>query len=147
VIRAAAPDDLPALIEMGRAFNEEAGYAESVPFDPDSFHLSLVLLGKAERLLVGEMEGRVVSMAAVGVLPALVNHNVACAREAFWYVLPEYRRGIGKKLLAALECTAKNQGATFFDGVAEEGARSTALARIYTGRDYNLIERIFRKRL
>ncbi len=145
MIRAALPVDLPALIEMGRAFNEEAGYAESVPFDDLSFALTLGTLGEANLLLVVENEGEVIGMAAADVAPAICNHAVRVGREAFWYLKPGQRKGIGKKLLSALECAAKSHGATFFDVVAEDGKRSTALARIYGAAGYSPTEHTFRK--
>jgi hypothetical protein len=132
---------------MGRAYNEEAGYAEAVPFDAESFAVTLGILGHAELLLVVENEGQVIGMAAASVAPSIFNQGVLIGRGPLWYVLPEHRKGTVKNLLSALECAAKNQGAAFFDAVAESGARSTPLARIYSGRGYNLTETTFRKRL
>jgi GNAT superfamily N-acetyltransferase len=147
MIRAATPADEPALLEMGRAFNEEAGYAESVPFDEVSFKLTLGALGAADLLFVVERDGRVIGMAAADVGPSICNRAVKIGREAFWYVQPEHRKGVGKKLLHALECAAKNHGATFFDVVAEVGKRDLALARIYEAAGFSPAERTFRKRL
>jgi GNAT superfamily N-acetyltransferase len=86
-------------------------------------------------------------MAAADVAPSLCNHGVRVGQEAFWYVKPTHRKGVGKKLLAALECAAKSQGAAFFDVVAEDGERSQALARIYEAAGYNPKLRTFRKGL
>lgn len=147
MIRHAKPDDVPALLEMGRAFNEEAGYSASVPFCAESFAVTLGALGRAELLIVAEKEGIVVGMAAADVGPSICNHGVRVGRETFWYVRPDHRKGIGKKLLSALECAALKHGATFFDVVAEDGKRSEALARIYRAASYSPTERTFRKRL
>ncbi len=147
MIRASKPDDLPALVELGRAFNLEADYAESVPFCPLSFGHTLACFGTAGLLVVVEEDGAVVGMAAADVAPSIANHAVRIGREAFWYIAPAHRKGIGKQLLAALECAAKNHGAMFFDVVAEDGKRSDALARIYRAASYNPTERTFRKKL
>jgi GNAT superfamily N-acetyltransferase len=145
VIRAAIPADEPVLLKMGRAFNEEAGYAETVPFDERSFQITLGALGAAGLLFVAERDGKVVGMAAADVGPSICNRTVRIGREAFWYVQPEHRKGIGKKLLSALECAARNHGATFFDVVAEVGKRDLALARIYEAAGFSPAERTFRK--
>ncbi len=147
MIRAAEPRDLEALVEMGRAFNVEAGYADTVPFCEVTFRANVTIFGHANLLLVVEVEGDVVGMAAADVAPSLCNHGVRIGQEAFWYVMPAHRKGIGMKLLTALEYAAKAEGATLFDGVAEDGERSDALARLYRAGGYNPIGRTFRKRL
>ncbi len=147
MIRAARPADMPAMLAMGRAFNEEAGYAEAVPFCEVTFEANLAIFGHAGLLLVVEKGGQVVGMAAADVAPSVCNHAVKIGREAFWYVAPEHRKGVGKKLLAALEYAAVERGATFFDVVAEDGKRSLALARIYRAAGYSPTESTFRKRL
>lgn len=147
MIRPAQPDDMVRLVEMGRAFNEEAGYAETVPFDPLSFGHTLAALAVAGLLVVAERDGNVIGMAAADVAPSICNHSIRLGREAFWYVEPDHRKGVGKQLLNALECAARNHGATFFDVVAEDGKRSRALARIYEHAGFSPVERTFRKRL
>ena len=148
MIRAATIADEPELLAMGRAFNEEAGYAETVPFNEDSFKVTLAILGTAGLLLVADVNGKAVAMAAADVAPSICNHGVRIGQECFWYVAPSHRNGkIGKKLLAALECAAQSQGATFFDVVAEDGERSEPLARLYRAGSYNPRSRTFRKRL
>lgn len=149
MIRAAVESDLPALLDMGRAFNEEAGYAKTVPFDPETFTVVLGALAGAGLLLVADLGQGAVGMAAADVAPSICNRNVRFGREAFWYVRPEHRAGksVGKPLLSALECAARNHGASFFDVVAEEGKRSEALARLYRGASYSPSERTFRKAL
>ena len=147
MIRAAMPDDMIQLVELGRAFNLEAGYGDMVPFDEQSFGHTLACLGTAKLLLVVETDAGIVGMGAADVAPSICNHAVKIGREAFWYVLPEHRKGVGRKLLDALECAAKNYGATFFDVVAEDGKRAEALARIYRAAGYSPTERTFRKEL
>lgn len=145
VIRPAIDGDLPALLEMGSAFNIEAGYADDVPFDGESFGRTLQALAKARLLLVAEKDGLVIGMAGADVAPAICNHSILLSREAFWYVLPEHRKGLGSQILHALEGCAKAYGARIFDVIAEEGKRSLALARLYRARGYSPAEITFRK--
>lgn len=150
MIRAATPADMPALLEMGRAFHAETGHEKAndfCTFDPGSFEKTLAILGQAGLLLVKEIGGEAVAMAGTDVAPTIYNHDVLLGREVFWYAAPAFRKGLGRDLLAGLEEIARGRGARLFYGVAESGARSTALARIYTGRGYNLAETSFCKRL
>jgi GNAT superfamily N-acetyltransferase len=149
VIRPAVPDDAPALLRMGEAFFREAGYAEQFQFDPSSFGAALDALANAGLLLVAEKEGAVIGMAAADVAPAFWNRSVQMGREAFWFVEPAHRKGVGKNLLNQLELAAKEYGATVFDVVAEdgEGKRGPALARLYRAAGFSPAETVFRKRL
>jgi GNAT superfamily N-acetyltransferase len=147
MIRDAEAADMPRLIEMGRAFNAEAGYAETVPFCERSFAHTLVALAGMGLLLVVDKGDGPVGMAGADLGRAICNHDVLLSREAFWYVEPAYRKGFGRDLLNALETRAKARGAAFFDVVAENGKRDEALARLYRAASYSPAERTFRKRL
>ena len=54
MIRQPTPDDMPSLVEMGRAFNEEAGYSELVPFDAETFALNMAHLAQCGLVLVAD---------------------------------------------------------------------------------------------
>lgn len=149
MIRAAVPDDAEALVRMGQAFFEEAGHAKEHEFDPVDFGGMLDLLAEAGLLLVVEKDGQVIGMAAADVAPAFWNRRVLLGREAFWYIEPNHRNGIGRELLNALVSAAKSYGATVFDVVAEdgEGKRGPALARLYRAGGFSPAETVFRKGL
>lgn len=145
MIRTPKADDLAALVELGRAFHAEAGYADLVPFCHLSFGVTLTTLYAADLLLVVEHNGKVVGMAAADVAPFIFNRSVLLSRECFWYVEPSFRKGIGRKLLPALEALVKSRGASTFDVVAESGKRSDALARVYRAGGFSPSENTFRK--
>ncbi len=147
MIRPATSEDMPRLIEMGRAFVTEARYADEIAFVPEDFTKTLAALHAADLLRVLDSGGKAIGMGAADVGPTIFNYSHRIAREAFWYVDPEHRRGSGMKLLNALELAAKSQGARIFDAVAEEGKRSEALARLYRAGGYSPAEHTFRKRL
>jgi GNAT superfamily N-acetyltransferase len=145
MIRLATPDDGPSLMAMGAQFHDEAGYGAMFPFDAVSFAHTVAALGPRGLVLVGEINGQIVGMAAADVAPVITNHNALMAREAFWYVLPLHRKGIGRALLNALVSVATDHGAIMFDTIAEEGRRSEALARLYRAAGFSPAERTFRK--
>lgn len=147
MIRPATPNDMPRLLEMGRAFNLEAGYAEQIPFCEESFSKTLAILGNANLLLVADKGEGAIGMAGADVAPSICNHKILLSREAFWYVEPAHRKGLGGALLTALEATVRAHGASIFDVVAEDGKRSEALARLYRARHFSPAEITFRKRL
>ena len=153
VIRPATPDDFPAMVEMGKAFFEEAGHSAEHPFCEQSFIHTLHILTNAGLLLVVDKGGGVIGMAAADVAPAYWNHAIKVGREAFFYVRPEHRTGLGKHLIKALENVSLAHGATVFDLVAEQGkrtqklSRGEALGRLYRAHGYVLAEQTFRKAL
>lgn len=145
MIRPATSDDLPNLIGMGRAFFEEAGYASRFAFDDDSFAETAALLIQHRLLHVGDKGDGAIAMGAIDVSRAYWNRKVVLSREAFWYVNPDHRKGLGRKLLATMETAAGDYGATVFDVVAEPGPRSKALEEIYQRAGFNPAEITFRK--
>lgn len=154
MIRPAVPEDIFQLAKLGQAFFKEAGFADKLPngddltFDLESFGRTVgTLIDTGGVMLVAEIDENVVGMAAAGAAPAWWNNNVLTAQELFWYVDPPYRKGIGAKLMMALEAAVKSLGVTLFSMSAEEGLRSTALNRMYRQRGYFPTEMLFWKRL
>lgn len=148
MIRRAQSTDIDRLIEMGRAFFAEAGHENSCPgftFDAASFARTLALLASHGLLLVVDKGNGPVGMGAIDVSRAYWNHNVVLSREAFWYCDPEYRKGLGRKLLTAMETAAGDYGATVFDVVAEPGPRSKPLEYLYEKAGFDPAEKTFRK--
>lgn len=155
-IRAAQTADFPAMIEMGQAFFDEAGHAAELSFCPMSFEKTLELLALHRLAVVVESDGNIVGMGAADVAPAFWNHSIKIGREAFFYIKPNWRFGLGKELIAALESASMAHGATMFDLVAERGergkpsqtkfSRGEVLGRLYAAHGYSLAESTYRKR-
>lgn len=151
MIRPAVPTDIYRLIEMGEAFHKEARVGErheELTFDRDSFAFTCGILMDAGMMLVKEVDGEVVGMAAMDAAPCFLNRNFVVGREQFWYIDGRHRKGRdGSGLLTALETLAKDRGVHLFDVVAEEGERSTPLGRLYRRGGFNPCETVYRKRL
>lgn len=147
MIRDAVPDDAPALIEMGRAFFAEAGWADKAEFCPQSFAQTLGQLAERGILLVFEKDGRPVGMAGALYSPAYWNEKVLIGQELFWYCEPLHRKGAGTELLRQLESAAKARNVKFFGMVAEHGLRHEALAQVYKRAGYSVAEHTFCKAL
>jgi GNAT superfamily N-acetyltransferase len=142
-IRHAEPQDLSALLDMGRDFFDHSGSASFTTFDEDSLTGTLIALisgVSGGSLLVAETEGQVVGMAACVVFPFYANHSTLIGQEIFWWVKPEHRKGIGGSLLDELEAEAKRKGAKVFIGANLSGERNAAFERLYRRRGYTPAE-------
>lgn len=146
VIRPAVLDDAPALACLGAAFFVETGMAKrGLEFDPDSFLRMMEALSRDGILLVAVVDGAVVGAIGAGVLPAWWNTRTIVSQELLWYVSPQHRKGVGRKLIEAFEAEAIARGARLIGMSAEQGLRSTALNRLYRQRGYSLSETMFWK--
>jgi hypothetical protein len=148
-IRLAEPDDVPALVTMGRAFFLETGHPGryGVEFHEPSFAAILARLGEHNCLLTAERFGQVVGMAAIDIAPAYWNNSIKLAQEVFWYLKPEHRVGHGGRLLNAIQQLARDKGASLFAVVAEEGDHAKALGRLYLSRGFHPVETVYRRML
>ena len=138
-IRAAEPTDIPAIIDMGREFFDASGSNSFTSFDEASFTGTVIALMSGVSggsLLVAEVAGQVVGMAACVVFPFYANHETAIGQEIFWWTSPDYRKGIGGDLLNELEAEATRKGAKVFIGANISGERDAVFARLYRRRGY-----------
>lgn len=136
-IRHAQPEDLPALIEMGREFFEQSGNARFTTFDEPSLTTTLIGLMSgvpAGCVLVADIGGDVVGMAGCVVFPFYANMNTLIGQEVFLWVNPERRGAVGDALLDELEAEATRKGAKLFINANIAGERDKAFARYYRRR-------------
>jgi predicted N-acetyltransferase YhbS len=149
-IRHATPDDIEAIVEMGKAFFEESPFASISSWDEGSFQLTVLSLlsGSAQGgLLVAEDDGKLVGMAAYVIFPLYFNLQTKMAQEVFWWCRPSHRKGIGGSLLDELEREAMRNGAMVFLSANLAGPRDEAFGRLYQRRGYAPSENIFMRRL
>lgn len=147
MIRAATPEDVPAIVEMGEAFFEEAGWAAKAKFCRASFAETAKRLMEGGFLLVVDKGKGPVGMAGGVASPAYWNEKVVIGQEIFLYVKPTDRKGSGKELLRQLESAAKARNVQFFGMVSEHGLRHDALKAVYERAGYSLAEHTFCKAL
>lgn len=153
MIREAEPRDIPRIVELGRAFYEESGWADrlsGIPdgnFCPETFAETASVLGERFLLLVYEKDGEVVGMIGVPYAPAIFNKKLLIAGEIFWYVVPSHRKGAGAELLRQLESAAKARNVKLLSMVSEHGLRHEALAQVYKRAGFTIAEHTFYKAL
>lgn len=134
---------------MGREFFEQSGNSAFTTFDEASFTSTIIALMSMESsmLLVAESTNQVVGMAAAVVFPFYANMQTKLAQEIFWYVKPDFRKGVGGALLDELEAEAGRKGANVFMSAAIAGLRDGAIGRVYERRGYKPIENSYIRKL
>jgi predicted N-acetyltransferase YhbS len=138
-IRHAEPNDLNALLDMGREFFQVSGNERFTTFDESSLTATLISIMSGVSggvLLVAEVDSKVVGMAACVVFPFYANHATLIGQEVFWWASPEHRKGIGGALMDELEAAATRKGAKVFIGANLSGERNAAFERMYRRRGY-----------
>ncbi len=124
---------------MGREFFDHSGNDRFTTFDENSLTATLIAMMSGVAggsVLVAEVEGKVVGMAACVVFPFYANHATLIGQELFWWVSPAHRKGVGGALLDELEAEAKRKGAKMFIGANLSGEHDAAFARMYRRRGY-----------
>jgi GNAT superfamily N-acetyltransferase len=118
MIRPATLGDIPALLEMGKAFADEAGVTARVGWDDDSVAEMLegLILSDDGIVLVSER-----GMIGGVVYPHPFNASVRVFVEMFW----RSEDGQGLALLKAAEAQAEARGATKSVMVAMDGMERT----------------------
>ncbi len=145
-LRLATRDDLPALLDMARAFHAASEHRH-VPFCPESTAATADALFKMGFALVAEADGVPVGMIGVAISPVLFNVRHTIALEAMWWVEPEWRKsGAAAALIAAAEREAKKRGAARIQMLALSNSPKH-VARLYARRGYYLSETAYIKDL
>ena len=148
-VRPAGHLDVPAIVELGRAFFAVSDMEALAAFDSGSFATSLhgMIENDDAILLVAEIGGEVVGMAGAMVFKAYWNSAIKVGQETFWWVQPEHRGEAGPVLLHTLEGEAAERGARTFLMVSLEALRPDAVGKLYERRGYAPLERSYWKAL
>ena len=114
MIRAAEPNDIPRIVELGSRSLQDGPYAGMLKNAPEqSAALALKTISGNGRILLYENDGgQVVGLLGFIIFPHYFTQEPT-ATEIMWYVEPEERKGGGAlKLLWEAEKQAKAMGAT-----------------------------------
>ena len=149
-IRAGRAEDIGGLVQLGMRFFEEAGLSDIAEWDTPSFMSTLAYLiddSMPSSLLVVEKDSTLIGMAGSVMFPFYFDLKTTAAQEVFWFLEPEFRKGIGGELLDELEADAKRKGATVFISAHIAGHRDEAFGRVYARRGYRPSEATYIRRL
>lgn len=113
MIRPATTADVPAIVELSRAFYPATHYVDWCAMDDETVASLAAGLCESGVMLVAEVEGRIVGMVGLFIGPHLFNRNAIGAYEVVWYVDPAARGSrVAWRLLEAIEPECKAKGAT-----------------------------------
>lgn len=144
IIRDAVENDVPRIVEMGRAFFEISGQDDIATFDDEAAAEAVRQCMSGGVVLVIEKEGALVGMAAALIYRVYVSRDDMTAQELFWWVEPEHR-GAGRKLFEMLERRAKENGAASLSMIALESMKW--VGRLYERAGYRPLDHTYVKRL
>jgi hypothetical protein len=137
VIYEATSDDIPALIEVGKAFH--AASNNHIPMCLETLERTLLhLLDSPDGVVLMTDKG-----SATGALlhPAWFNASHRTGMELFWWA----PAGDGLALFDALEAWAISNGAQSFGMTALEALRPSAVGALYRRRGYRPVEHNYAK--
>jgi GNAT superfamily N-acetyltransferase len=141
MIRPATAADVPRLVEMGRRFRSETGYAKILAENPAKMTELATQLAASGGLLVSERAGELVGMIGFYVYPHFLSGE-STAGEVFWWVEPEHR-GEGVKLLKEAERRARTAGAETMQMIAP----TDRVATLYKRLGYEFVEASYQRSL
>lgn len=148
MIRHATKDDIPACLELGRAFFDASGYSQETAYDPATTAATFTHLMESPDgvLLVAEVDSEVIGMAAALAYPHYFNAKSRAAQELFWWVDPSARGGTsGVRLLQGLEAWARDSGCITLSMICL--TIDSPAERVYQRTGYRASERTYIKRL
>ena len=144
MIRPAAHEDIPALLDMGERFIEKAWSRVHVPFDRETCSDLLAGLIEQENGILLTDDERSAMFGAV-IHPWHFNRNVLTGTELFWWAEPGCKTALAMK--AEGERLAKALGAKTFNMAHQHHMRGAALERLYRRQGYEPSEHIYIKEL
>lgn len=146
MIRAAKEEDFPRMLEMGRAFFIESGFNQEAEWDDESTLVMFRQVLSGGGLFVSDYGGQLVGMVGALAFPFYFNAHHMTAQELFWWVSPEYRRGVsGMKLLRAVEQWAKDKGCKTMMMISLPKLADSPAAAVYEKTGYRASEQTFIK--
>ena len=147
MIRRATNNDVGVIVEMSEKFYVHTSYynMSKIPMNKEDVGALARHLISSGLMHVAELDGKVVGMIGVILIPFMFNADHVHAGEVVWWVEPEAQSaGIGKALLASIEGPAKAAGATHIQMV-DLVSSGGHVAKLYEAFGYQLTERAYTK--
>ena len=145
MVRLAALDDLPALLEHAREMHRLSGMADIAEWSGDAMAetFTALMASPMGAVFVTEEGDRITGMLVAGAHPLYFARDHLVAQEIGWHAEP----GHGPALKAAFEAWAREVGASSIIMGALESQRPEAVARLYRRGGYRHMETNYVKRL
>lgn len=140
MIRDASLSDIPAMLELGKRFADDAGVTDWVEWDADSVTAMLVFLIEDDNGICLVTDG---GMFGGFVFPHEFNKSVLVFKEVFWRA----ERGGGVRMLKRAEAWAKAKGARLSGMFAPIRQVGGDVGPLYQRLGYAPSERIYMKEL
>lgn len=146
-IRKATRDDLRRIVEMAGRFYPFTSYwtFSKIPFHPEQAAIVAETMIDNGVLHVAEVDGDVVGMIGLILIPFIFNPDFIHAGEIIWWVEPEWwQGGVGEMLLDSIEDPIRESGATHIQMIDLPNSNLSA-AKLYEKKGYKLTERSYTK--
>lgn len=147
MIRKARAEDVDAIVEMSKKFYAHTSYYQISKIDLNEEDVSALArhLISSGIMNIAELDGKVIGMIGVILIPFMFNADHVHAGEVVWWVEPEVQAvGVGKALLASVEAPAKAAGVTHIQMV-DLVTSGSHVAKLYESFGYQLTERSYTK--
>ena len=125
IVRDACADDLPGLLLVWAEAG--SGIAHTPGFETEAAQaLANITASPDERLLVGEVDGRIVSALSLRHAPLSPLHTENVVHSSYLLVLPEFRRhGCARAMLDAAVTWAEEKGIEHVTAITASNSRDT----------------------
>lgn len=149
MIRNAILDDVDAVVAIGERFHAESNWGAVCEYvaDDEARTCAHLVTSDDGLLIVADNDGEIVGALGGLFFPAHMNFAHRMGQELFWFVLPEYRGGLGAMLLQAAEEAARAAGCKHWGMGAIEHLRGASVQRLLERDGYRATERCFMKEL
>jgi len=147
MIRRATESDVSTIVEMSRKFYVHTSYYNMSKIEMNEEDVGALArhLISSGLMHVAELDGKVVGMIGVILIPFMFNLDHIHAGEVVWWVEPEGQStGIGKALLQSIEAPAKAAGVTHIQMI-DLVSSGSHVAKLYEAFGYQLTERSYTK--
>lgn len=139
MVRDGNKDDLPAVVEMARAFWRHTRYDDA--FDADYVEFMAAMAIEHGLLAILELDGVAEGFVAGLKSPLLACADVLSGTEIAWWVNPSARKGRNDiALMQHIEQMAKAQGVKYWNMIVMESCQPEVGAAIYESLGYTKSE-------